>query len=259
MGLKNTMPDIEEDRLAEHATGYGRKLPGQDREKIDHVRAKVMNSATGFSTNVEDLIEFYRFHQFGNETFLEDRFKREMQRLQFSESTYRWGLGFEIGRLGGLHLVGHRGGYPGFITSSSLCQERKLIIVVFTSAINGPAFDLAAGINDMLNYAASNESKLLDEVDVDTQWLNDISGFYGNRWGVSLFQRLGSRMIDISPDLMTPSQGASLAEYEGDNSFRWVEGVQNGAFGELTSVEKVNGRWKLRQGESVSEPFSFEY
>ena len=66
-------------------------------------------------------------------------------------------------------------------------------------------------------------------------------------------------MINISPDLMTPSQGASLAEYQDDNAFRWVEGVQNGGFGELTTAEKIDGNWKLRQGESVREPFNFEY
>jgi D-alanyl-D-alanine carboxypeptidase len=260
MGLENTVPDFEDDKLTDHATGYGRKLPGQPREPLSHVHARVMNSATGFSSSVEELLRFYRHHQFGNESFLPDRLKREMQRVQYIDRAYSWGLGFSVNKMGKLDVVGHSGGYPGFITVSLLCQEKKLTVVVLTNAIDGPASDLAAGIVDILNLADRFGAEITEnDNDVDEAWLDDISGFYANRWGVSLFQRVGSRMITVPAGLMTPSTGAVLAEYQGDNEFRWVEGAQNGSFGESTFVEEVDGQHVLRDGEATLKPFTFSY
>ena len=89
--------------------------------------------------------------------------------------------------------------------------------------------------------------------------MDDISGFYGNRWGVSLFQRVGKNMISLPPGFLKPSLGAVMAEYQGDNKFLWVDGVQNGSFGEITQVVEEDGRYSLRRGESVLQPFDFEY
>ena len=115
------------------------------------------------------------------------------------------------------------------------------------------------GIVDMLFYGADNGSNLQSESDVDTAWFDDISGFYDNRWVVTLFQRIGDRMVSMMPHLMLPSQGTSLSEYLGNRSFRWVEGDHNGAFGETTQIERADGHWRLKQGESISEPFDFDY
>jgi CubicO group peptidase (beta-lactamase class C family) len=219
MGLTNTMPDISEERLADHATGYGRKLPGQSREPLDHVRARVMNSATGFSSNVDDLLQFYRQHLYGNEDYLPDRLKREMQRVQFVDGDYTWGLGFSINNIDGTEIVGHSGGYPGFITVSFLCQKTKAVVVVLTNAIDGPAGDLGAGIMDIFGLAARHGELATGEIEADAAWLDDISGYYGDRWGVSLIQRVGNCMIGMPPGLVKPSLGATVAIHE-DNKRR---------------------------------------
>jgi D-alanyl-D-alanine carboxypeptidase len=168
-------------------------------------------------------------------------------------------LGFAIGKAGKLDFVGHSGGFPGFITISSMCQARKLIIVVLTSAIDVPASDLSTGIAGLLFYCSKMEAKLRTGLDVDTAWLDDISGFYDNRWGVQLLQRVGDQMVSMMPHLMMPAEAISLSEKVDENSFRWVEGVHNGPFGETVTVEQADGRWQLRHGESISERFEFEY
>lgn len=260
MGLADTMPDIVDDRRADHASGYGRKLPGQPREVLEHVHARVMNSATGFSSNVEDLIKFYRHHRMGNENFLADRLKREMQRVQFVDGDYSWGLGFSVNQTGKQQYVGHSGAYPGFITNSSMCQERELIVVVLTNAIDGPAAELATGIIDILNFAAAHESRISAAEDgTDEAWLDDISGFYANRWGTVLFQRLGGSMVAIPAGIPTPSLGALFSEQDDNNHFRWVLGIQSGLFGEKTIVEKDGDRYALRDGDSLLRAFDFEY
>lgn len=259
MGLKNTLPDIVDDRFAEHATGYGRKLPGQAREQFAHVCARVMNAATGFSSNVDDLITFYRHHMFGNESFLPDRLKREMQRVQYVDGDYTWGLGFSVNNIEGTEIVGHSGGYPGFITVSFLCQKTKTIVVVLTNAIDGPASELGNGIMDILGLAAKHGRQVRAETEADTAWLDEISGFYSNRWGVSLIQRVGNCMIAIPPGLMKPSMGATVAEHEQGDQFKWIRGNQNGAFGERSVVAKEGDGYVWRRGEGKLEPFRFTY
>ena len=66
-------------------------------------------------------------------------------------------------------------------------------------------------------------------------------------------------MISLPPGFLKPSLGAVMAEYQGDNKFRWVNGVQNGPYGETTQVVEEGGRYSLRQGERILQPFEFEY
>jgi hypothetical protein len=217
-----------------------------------------MNSATGFSSNVTDLITFYRHHQYGDETFLADRHKREMQRIQFADDAFKWGLGFEIGKSSGMNYVGHGGGYPGFITYSLLVQQHKLVIIVLTNGINPFPQELAFGLMDILKIVADTEAQLTEENDADTKWLEKISGFYSVRWGPQLFQRVGNRMILMNPDVLRPSTAMSLGEQDG-NTFRWVTGMQNGVFGESHVIEEIEGETVMTRGDVVTHPFKFDY
>jgi D-alanyl-D-alanine carboxypeptidase len=258
MELKNTFADIESRRENDHATGYGRKLPRQDREPMAHVRAGVMNAATGFSSNVTDLIQFYRHHQLGNDSFLADRHKREMQRPQFIDGQFKWGLGFELGNSSGQDYVGHGGGYPGFITYSLLCQQHKLVVVVLSNALNPFPQEIALGLLDLLVCVADNESRLIAETDTDTDWLDSISGLYATRWGVNLFQRMGNRMVIAAPDALRPSTVMGLGVQKG-TTFRWVTGPQNGPFGESHRVIEARGEVQWHRGASIAYPFSTDY
>jgi CubicO group peptidase (beta-lactamase class C family) len=259
IGLESTAPDFEPGRKDQHATGYGRKLPGQEREPQEHVQARVMNAATGFSSNVTDLIKFYRHHQFGNESFLADRHKREMQRPQFIDGLFRWGLGFELGNSSGLEYIGHSGGYPGFITFSLLCQQEKLTIVVLCNAITPFPEEIALGLVDILKVVSEQEAKLTSEVDTDPAWLDRISGFYASRWNHDLFQRIGNRMILMVPDVLRPSTAMTLCEQDG-RKFTGVSGMQGAAvFGESFEVEKSDNKVTLRRGAAAREKVELIY
>ena len=261
MGLKSTAPDIEADRLNDHATGYGIKLPRQEREPLAHVHANVMNSATGFSSNVEDLLTFYQHHLYGNEDFLPDRLKREMQRLQFEDGMSKWGLGFALVEFGRYKTAGHGGGYPGFITYSMLNQEHKVVVVVLTNALNQFPQEIAGGLLGLLGTLHKMEG-ILTEGDVDTARLDAISGFYSHRWGPSLYQRVGNRMMMLggpATAFLQPGMVMLLGEQTDVDTFRWVKGPQNGPFGETSkAVEDADGiTW--HEGDTVLRPFAFDY
>ncbi|MHA1212530.1 MAG: serine hydrolase domain-containing protein, partial [Candidatus Heimdallarchaeota archaeon] len=83
LNMKNTVIDVNDSNIAKHATGYGIKYPKKEREIFDHVPAKIMHAATGLSSTVTDMINFYQGHFFGNDILFPDYIKREMQRIQF--------------------------------------------------------------------------------------------------------------------------------------------------------------------------------
>jgi CubicO group peptidase (beta-lactamase class C family) len=258
MGLENTRPDFDDKTLPLHATGYGRKYPGKPLDAIDHVHAKVMNSATGFSSNVPDLIRFYQHHMPGNEDFLSDRDKREMQRVQFLEKEYSWGLGFSLDKIGNTTVIGHGGGYPGFLTNSFMEPKSKTIIVVLTNSLDALPFEFAKGIFQFLRYAFRNKEDLKAEDGDNPVLCDEIAGYYGARWGVTQFDRMNGKLIEISPEALSPAIFAARYTYLGDNRFKLSHGVQNGAFGEVMEAvrDHATGEINLQRGESVLEPFS---
>jgi D-alanyl-D-alanine carboxypeptidase len=260
MGLKDTHPDFDDTTLPLHATGYGRKFPGKSVEAFDHVHARVMNSATGFSSNVEDLIQFYRYHMPGNESYLSDRDKREMQRVQFQEKAYSWGLGWSVESVGNDRFVGHAGGYPGFLTNSFMVPESKIIIIVLTNSLDALPAEIGKGIYGVLSFArANNEEPGADkpEIEDDKQLCDEISGYYASRWAVTQFSQLNGKLVEIYPEALSPSTLASRYTYLGDNRFKQTHGGQNGGYGEVLEAVKnpETGEINLVMGENVLKPF----
>lgn len=218
--MKNTIIDVDETNLTKHATGYKRKFPKQEREIFEHVSANVMNSATGLSSTVEDLIKFYRAHIFGNESLFPDYIKREMQRIQFKSKLADWGLGFNVANLLELKIVGHGGGYPGFITQSGLIQEDKIIIVVLTNAVDGPARILLESIVRIFGHLTKKKEEFQPKQDETIQNMKDIVGFYDSDWGTSLFSQIGPRLVLIAPGADNPV--VALQIYKHDEGYKFT-------------------------------------
>ncbi len=220
LNMNNTIIDVDETNLSRHATGYKIKYPKQEREKLEHVPANIMHSATGLSSTVEDLIKFYKAHIFGNNTLFPDYIKREMQRIQFKAEKADWGLGFSITTLPEMKIVGHGGGYPGFITRSGLIQDKKLVIVVLTNAVNGPALTLSLGILKLIAHIAKEKEKFKLKPEETIQDFNDIIGFYISDWGTSLFSQIGPKLVVIGPGDDNPAEFIQI--YKHDKDFRFI-------------------------------------
>ena len=86
---------------------------------------------------------------------------------------------------------------------------------------------------------------------------DEVSGFYANRWGVSLVHRLDGKLVGISPEAVTPTLLTSRYTYLGEQRFKMLHGGHNGNFGEEMRVVKdpATGAINLVSGESVLEPF----
>ncbi|MHA1222923.1 MAG: serine hydrolase domain-containing protein [Candidatus Heimdallarchaeaceae archaeon] len=219
--MKSTIIDVNQENINRHAFGYTRKLPDKKRKKIDHVQAKIMASATGLSSTVEDLIKFYKAHMFGNNKLFPDYIKREMQRIQFKAKKADWGWGFAIRAVPGsdTKLVGHGGGYPGFITQSGLLQDEKLILVVLTNAIDGPARTLIMGILAILNHLKKHKKEFEIKKDEELLDLKDVIGFYASEWSTVLFSQIGNRLVSLNPHLDDPIESFQIFKHKEAKKF----------------------------------------
>jgi CubicO group peptidase (beta-lactamase class C family) len=211
--MQNTVVDIDETNSMSHATGYTRRLPKQERTPFIHVPTNVMNSAAGLSSTVEDLIKFYQAHMFGNDIIFPDYIKREMQRTQFKGKLLEKGLGFSIEKIGETTLVGHGGGFPGFITQSGLIQEQKIVIVVLSNAVDGPAYLLLSGIVRILNKLKKNEEEFLVKEQEKRPDFSTVLGFYASDYNTSLFSQIGSKLVGISPGLDNPVEDFTIFKH----------------------------------------------
>ncbi|NHK32828.1 MAG: beta-lactamase family protein [Asgard group archaeon] len=217
--MDHTVIDIDDSNINNHATGYGIKYPGKARKKFEHIPAKVMHAATGLSSTVDDLIKFYQAHFLGNDILFPDYVKREMQRIHFRSKDSERGLGFGLENIGAVQFVGHGGGYLGFITRSGLIQDKKIIVVVLTNAIDGPASILAFGIIRIFELVAKQKEELIAKSGDKKLDLKDIIGFYKSDWGQSLFSKIGSKLVVTGPRADNPAEFLLIYEHKKDQLF----------------------------------------
>lgn len=220
LDMKNTIIDVSDENISRHATGYKIKYPNQEREPFKHIPARIMHSATGLSSTVEDLIKFYRAHIFGNNVLFPDYIKREMQRVQFKAEKTDWGLGFNITELSDCKIVGHGGGYPGFITRSGLNQDKKIIVIALTNAVDGPALTLAIGIFKILAYIEKEEEKFKLKPEQKMIDFKEITGIYKSDWGTSLFSQIGSKLVLTAPGADDPTELIQIFKH--DKGLRFI-------------------------------------
>jgi CubicO group peptidase (beta-lactamase class C family) len=212
-----------------------------------------MNSATGFSSNVVDLLRWYQAHLLGSGRLLTDWDKREMQRLQYEDRTFRWGIGFEHSKVGDLSFVGHGGGYPGFITFSSVNQEHELAIVVLTNAIDGPAGIFFEGVVKLLAKA------LKDDFDgtIDSA-IDRFTGFYADRWRVELVDRVGGALVSMNADSVDPNVALEVHEHIDGLRFKAPITLAISAPGEEFWFEEVDGEQRLAYPGGFTKRFRFD-
>ncbi|UCH03050.1 MAG: beta-lactamase family protein, partial [Candidatus Bathyarchaeota archaeon] len=266
LGMDNTVVDVDETNVAKHATGYKPRVPKQERKPFDHIPANIMSSATGLSSTVEDLIKFYQAHMFGNDRLLPDYVKREMQRPHFERpvsgaaNASTRGLGFAIDKIGAYTLVGHGGGYNGFVTDSRLIPDQKIVIVVLCNP--GPANTFLKGIVNLFDKLEKNEKDFLVKDPQQRPDFSSIIGFYADadEWEIVLYSQIGSKLVSIQPDSENPMD--FFRSFEHDRDFKFIETKESPIYaGEsFEFVDDPEGEKILiesHQGKMF--PYQFEY
>ena len=155
LGLEDTGPELDDHALSRLAVGYTTRRFGRPRQPPSHLDTQALAPAAGFYSTAEDLCRYAAAHLPGDDTLLTDASKREMQQPYWKarQSGISYGLGFGVFDLGERRLVGHSGGFPGFITQTMFDPKDRLVVVVLTNESAGPADILGLGIFNIIDLA----------------------------------------------------------------------------------------------------------
>ncbi len=220
LGLANTGPDLDLERIDDYAKGYTSRAHGPDRIEIEHIDTFAESSATGFYSTASELSSYFQAHLDGDDRLLNDGSKRRMRQVQWTvtdDSSY--GLGLSITKDNGRTYYGHSGGYPGHITMSKLDLERKLSISVLTNSNDGPAAVLCAAILQMIDLALSEKTKTEPRKPKE---IDRFEGRFATLWGIIDVANLGGRLYMMAPTLQNPAAEAVELDVVSDTALKVV-------------------------------------
>lgn len=220
LGLERTEPDLTAASKDWLATGYSRPIPEVvERESFVHAPARAYASATGFLSNVRDLARYLAALALGDETLLSRESKKEMFRPHFEtgEPGGAYALGFGVGKVGKRTVVGHGGGYPGFITSVGLDPSQGLGVIVLTNCNDSPAGMIELGIFETIDRLIGDAESFKAKDSASA--LRPYEGSYRSRWADICVVRVGSTLVGFSPNTDSPLKFASILRRKGKRSF----------------------------------------
>ncbi len=227
------------------ATGYGRIIGGT-RETMPFVDAGALASATGFSSTVSDMAKFvawqFRLLKRDGHEVIKASTLREMQRVQWINP--KWdggrGIGFGTTRVGGRDLVGHSGGYPGYLTGTYVSLQEKVGVIAFTNALDAqPNPKQDRGITGrVFDWVAPRlAADAPQQADVNPEW-RDYDGTYRNIWTDTLVLTLDGQLCMVCPYAADPKQDVTTLEPIEKDRFRMVSANGGGPVGEVVVFER---------------------
>ena len=220
LGMKRTAPDLTPESRAWLAAGYSRPIPGQPRERFAHCKTNAYASATGFLSTVEDLAKYVgALSLVRNTTKLIGReSKKELFRQHWtSPIDGSYGLGFDVSQVDGKRIVGHGGGFPGFITRVALNLDDDIGVIVLANANESPSGFIADGIFEAISRFASPANEYF--TGPARPGLRRCEGAYRSRWGDRIVVSTGSRLIAFAPQTNSPVKEGTILRPVTSSSF----------------------------------------
>jgi len=214
LGLRDTGPELDDHARAHLATGYTGDYYGLERLAVVHQETGAMSPATGFYSTAEDMCRYFAAHFLGSDELLTDESRREMQREHWkAEGTpMSYGLGFDVSHLGERRLVGHGGGFPGFITNTKIDPVQQLAVVALTNSGDGPAAELVGGMLAIIDRAQRAEP-----APPDRDGLDRFTGRFWSIAGPTDVVRFGGELLAIVPHLPNALDTASVLAAAGSD------------------------------------------
>ncbi len=246
LGLTSTWSDLNPTARRQLATGYSASRPGEARTPATHVPANAIAPAGGLVSTVPDLLEYQRAHLPGDPRLLGEVSKREMQRPQWQRSEEpHYGLGWMTWHVDGVAVVGHSGGYPGFVTKIAFAPKEGVAAAVLTNA-NSPG--AALGLT-LIYHTISQVGRRWDDAAATTKWhtrgsLAPFTGVYRLQGADLLVARMNGSLFLVEPDVESPLTAAARLEPRGKHRFLIVDGDDFEFLGEQ-AVFRADSRGKV--------------
>ena len=229
------------------AVGYTRRMPDGTREVYPFTDARGMASATGLTSNVEDMAKFvsaqFRTGKMGGRQILSSGSLREMHRVRSVENDWTSGtaIGFGVNRVGGKTYIGHGGGYPGYTTQTTIQLDDKVAVIVLTNTNDSNPNDIARQLMSTVGVAvAKAAAEKPKTIAWDPSWAR-FAGLYRGKGGDSQVVLLNQKLVLVTPNAGNVDNPIAL-EPLGGGQFRYVAPGGGGPVGEVVRFVEENGR-----------------
>jgi D-alanyl-D-alanine carboxypeptidase len=227
--------------------GYGRRMPDGSRALIPFIDARGMGSATGITSNVEDMARFvsaqFRKGKMGGRQILSTGSLREMHRVRSVEENWTsgTGIGFAVSRFRDRTYVGHGGGYLGNTTQTMIQLDDKVAVIVLTNTNDSDPSAIARQLMSTVGFAVAKAAAVKPAVVAwDPAW-GRFAGLYRDAWGDQQVVLLNNKLVLISPNAGNVDEPTQL-EPLGGGRFRMMARSGGGAVGEVVQFVEEGGR-----------------
>jgi D-alanyl-D-alanine carboxypeptidase len=232
--MRSTTADLTPAARRQLAIGYYAARPTEHRAPAAHVEARAVAPAGGLVSTVPDLLTYQRAHLPGDPSLLSELSKREMQRTQFQRGEEpHYGLGWANWTVDGIKVVGHSGGFPGFITKIGFAPSEGVAATVLTNA-NSPY----AGVGlQAIYHVLSQVRARWKEAEASTRWhsrgsLRPFVGLYRERGYDVLVARINGSLYVIDGESPAALAQPDRLVPRGPRRFLIADGEDFGNVGE---------------------------
>lgn len=222
IGMEHTAPDYNKDNDEWLAKGYSRPIPNKEREAFHHSATKAYAPATGFLSNVPDLAKYLAaisLKQKKANMLIGRESKKEMVRgyLIEGEEKASYGLGFDDYKIEKRKIVGHSGGFAGFITQISLDVENDIGVITLTNANDSSCSSINRGIFETIYKFVDEKSKYGAGNKISGQ--EKFEGAYRSRWGDTIIAGTNTNLVAFGSKTSSPVKNGTLLKPKGKNKF----------------------------------------
>jgi D-alanyl-D-alanine carboxypeptidase len=228
------------------AVPYGRRMPDGTREVLPFVDARGMASATGVTSNVEDMAKFisaqFRRGPRGGTQIVSGGSWREMLRVRSVEENWTagTGLGFDVKRVKDKTYIGHGGGYPGNTTQTLIQLDDKVGVIVLTNTSDSYPADIAQQLMATVGQAVAKAAAAKPETVAWNPAWERFAGLYRGRGGDLQVVLLNKKLVIIAPNGPNLDNAVTLQPL-GDGRFRFIAPTGGGVVGEVVRFKEERG------------------
>lgn len=222
IGMERTAPDYSKENNDWLAKGYSRPIPNKEREAFPHSETKAYAPATGFLSNVSDLAKYLAamsLKRKDTNTLVGKESKKEMVREYWptGEENESYGLGFDIYKIEKRKIVGHGGGFAGFITQISLDVENDIGVITLTNTNDSSCGSISTGIFETIYKFVDEKSKYGEGKKIPSQ--EKFEGAYRSRWSDTIVVGIDTNLVAFGPKANSPVKDGTLLKAKGKNKF----------------------------------------
>src|SRR3989344_3767900 len=259
LGMERTASDFSKETEEWLAKGYSRPIPNKEREAFHHSETRAYAPATGFLSNISDLAKYLSALSLKRKKttpLVNNESKKEMMKEYWAtgEEGKSYGLGFNIYKIEKRKIVGHSGGFAGFVTQISLDVENDIAVITLTNTNDSTCGFINDGIFETIYKFVDEKDTYRKGKKISNQ--EKFDGVYRSRWGDTIVVGIDTNLVAFGPKVNSPVKNCTLLKSKGKNKFVMETKSNFDSPGEFaTFVFKKNNRkaTRLISGSTPSE------